>query len=160
MTYSIMQIGDVKHIFLKGQQHPNWKGEVVGRHALHTWIKRERGPATHCSIDPSQQAKRYEWSNISHKYQRSLEDFRPLCPSCHRKYDFTEETRKKISASLIGQQRAAVRVEQLDNLGRVIRVWNCIKDVEREIGIIRTSISNVLRGGAKTAGGFVWRYAP
>lgn len=67
-----------------------WKGMDAGYVAKHLWIVKHYGKADHCenpfckSINP----KRYEWANISGNYEREREDYRMLCPSCHRSMDY------------------------------------------------------------------------
>lgn len=41
----------------------------------------------------------------------------------------------------------------------IIRQWECLKDVERELGIYQTHISECCNGKRKSAGGFRWRFA-
>lgn len=53
----------------------------------------------------------------------------------------------------------SIKVMQYDKNMNLIKIWDCIKDVERELGIFGTSISACCRGKRKTAGGFIWKYA-
>ena len=48
------------------------------------------------------------------------------------------------------------RICQLDLNGKLIKIWDCATDVERELGINQTSICMVCSGKRKTAGNFVW----
>lgn len=64
----------------------NFKGENVGYDALHDWVNRHKGKASickHCGKDYG----RIEWANKSHEYKRDLNDWIPLCKSCHIKFD-------------------------------------------------------------------------
>lgn len=45
---------------------------------------------------------------------------------------------------------------QIDLDGKLIKIWDCATDVERELGINQTTISMVCSGKRRTAGGFVW----
>lgn len=63
-----------------------WKGDRVSYGALHDWVRRHKGRAAehscaHCG-GPARQ-----WANVSGEYRRDLDDFIPLCPSCHKKFD-------------------------------------------------------------------------
>lgn len=86
----------------KGKNHPNhgsdynwaigennhkWKGDEVGYHALHHWVRRHAGSASMCEECRVEGLSRYHWANISGEYQRNLDDYRQLCPSCHKSYD-------------------------------------------------------------------------
>lgn len=56
-------------------------------HRLHDLVKRERGLATqHPCAECGVTAGRREWANISGTYS-GVDDFRPLCVSCHRRED-------------------------------------------------------------------------
>jgi len=64
----------------------NWKGDNCGKSGMHYWVVKKRGKASehkceHCGG----QAK--HWANKKHDYKRNLEDYMPLCASCHKKYD-------------------------------------------------------------------------
>ena len=49
-------------------------------------------------------------------------------------------------------------VEQIDkNTLEVIKVWDSLSEVERQLNIPTGNISNVCKGKRKTAGGFIWR---
>lgn len=93
----------------KGSNHCFWKGEKVGYDALHTWLKREFGKPYKCEqrgcIYPRHNARgvlmlspsRYEWANITGEYLRDRDNWKMMCPSCHRKYDrINNISRKKI----------------------------------------------------------------
>ena len=75
---------------LVGESNPAWKGDGVGYPALHAWIRRILGSADRCSFDPSHTSGRFHWANVSGNYERSIEDWIPLCPTCHKKYDKRE----------------------------------------------------------------------
>lgn len=52
------------------------------------------------------------------------------------------------------------RVEQYSKEMELIKIWDSISEVERELGIKASNIITVCRGGRqKTAGGYIWRYA-
>lgn len=58
-----------------------WKGDKVGRVALHLWIKKRLPKPTLCPI-----CKKFpplDLANISQKYKRDINDFEWLCRSCH-----------------------------------------------------------------------------
>lgn len=50
-------------------------------------------------------------------------------------------------------------VLQIDkDSGAVIREWECMRDIERELGIRHSSVSACCNGKQNTAGGFKWQY--
>lgn len=84
---------------MQGELHPQWKGEEVGYHALHAWLKRKFGKPDNCEnmdcVYPRKNAagkiiispKRYHWANLSGEYLRDRSDYIQLCSSCHKKMD-------------------------------------------------------------------------
>jgi hypothetical protein len=81
------------------ENHPAWKGKKVGYAGLHLWLKRNFGKAIKCkNINCKYPKGKFEWAlKKDCEYERKRENFFMLCQSCHKKYDFTEETRKKMS---------------------------------------------------------------
>lgn len=70
----------------RGKRHPCWKGDEASYSSLHEWIRRKKGKAgnykcAHCD----KQAR--DWANIDHTLSRNLDDYMPLCRTCHIKYD-------------------------------------------------------------------------
>ena len=50
-------------------------------------------------------------------------------------------------------------VNQYDLGGNFIRRWNNMSEPQKELGILRQSISKCCRGERETAKGYIWRYA-
>ena len=72
---------------VKGELSRRWKGDNAGYVAKHIWIKTNYGKASKCELNSSHIFRRFEWANISGKYERNISDYIQLCPSCHRKFD-------------------------------------------------------------------------
>ena len=51
------------------------------------------------------------------------------------------------------------KVNQYKLNGDFIKQWNCISTVNKELGILVTSICNCCNGRSKKAGNYIWRYA-
>ena len=77
----------LRNIVKREHESPNWKGNKVGKAALHNWVERQLGKPMKCEHCKTTKAKKYEWSNISQKYKRDLKDWQRLCTKCHSKYD-------------------------------------------------------------------------
>lgn len=73
----------------------NWKGNFAGKSAIHRWVDLWKGKPKVCSQCGTETAKKYEWTNIDHKYRRVLDDYIRLCTSCHRKYDIEFNSYRK-----------------------------------------------------------------
>lgn len=76
------------------QESPNWKGNDVGKAALHNWVEKHRGKPRKCEHCGTKKAKQYDWANVSQEYKRELTDFIRLCRSCHAKYDYPIRSKK------------------------------------------------------------------
>lgn len=70
-----------------GEKNVRWKGDGASYFTKHEWIRNQKGRADHCEVCGSTEKKRYTWANVDHKYRRVLEDYIPMCASCHDKYD-------------------------------------------------------------------------
>ncbi len=91
--------GTRKPVRILGDKNWNWKGDKVGYHAIHNWIKRTLGTPETCegcgkSGVTSGQRNRIHWANKSGKYKRDRNDWMNLCMSCHMLYDFKTGQRR------------------------------------------------------------------
>jgi hypothetical protein len=67
---------------------------------IHTWLRYHYGKATKCSNTDCQSGgqRRYQWAlKTGEEYAKDITKYIPLCPSCHRKYDMTDELKKKLA---------------------------------------------------------------
>lgn len=85
--------------FKEGEKHSGWRGDAVGYNALHAWVRRYKGTPQKCEKCGTEEPKRYEWANISGRYLRDVDDWKRLCPSCHRKMDAAKRQSKKTKAN-------------------------------------------------------------
>jgi len=69
---------------MRGEKNGVWKGELVGYQAVHSWMRKYK---QHTECEKCGATEKLEWANKNHTYERVLEDYIELCPSCHRKYD-------------------------------------------------------------------------
>ncbi len=66
-----------------------------GYQALHAWVRKWGGTADYCEMADGTCKGKYEWSNISHKYKRDLNDYQQLCSSHHGKFDNAYRRKEK-----------------------------------------------------------------
>ena len=64
----------------------------------------------------------------------------------------SKETRKKMAKA------KSKPVCQYTKQGELLRIWSSIKEIEKELKIYHSEISEVCRGKRKSAGGYVWKY--
>src|ERR1041385_8578706 len=69
-----------------GAKNINWKGHRASYDAIHKWLRRHHGKATHC-IECKRPGLEYEWANVSGAYKRDISDYRPMCTACHPRMD-------------------------------------------------------------------------
>lgn len=81
------------HKGLVGANNPMWKGDEAGYGSKHDWIKKWHGEPEFCEGCGKEEAKKFDWANLSGKYLRDRSDWVRLCRSCHQIHD---EARKKM----------------------------------------------------------------
>jgi len=72
----------------RDEASPNWKGDEVGKTALHNWVERKLGKPKKCEHCGDTKKGKYDWANKSQEYKRELSDWIRLCKACHAKYDY------------------------------------------------------------------------
>ena len=55
-------------------------------------------------------------------------------------------------------EKQSIPILQFSKDGTFIKEWPSAHEAGRQLGILQSSICNCLKGGSKSAGGFVWRY--
>ena len=87
-----------------GTKSRAWKGNNAGYVAIHSWIVKHFGKANKCENPncKSKNPKRFEHALIKGRQanSRDINDYIMFCPSCHRKYDMTDELKAKIIKNL------------------------------------------------------------
>ena len=87
--------GKWKSIYNTGSNHPNWLGDKVGYTGSHTRVKKKFGKPSRCDIcGTTRKDIVYEWANLTGNFH-DINDFRRMCRSCHRKYDYKRNPRTK-----------------------------------------------------------------
>lgn len=56
------------------------------------------------------------------------------------------------------EHHRSITVLQYDINGNFIKEWECIRQVEKELGICHQNISKCCKGKYKTCGGYIWKY--
>lgn len=125
---------------------------------LHTRLRIIYGKATLCIWDEKHiSSKRgYEWANVSGEYTIDIQDYLPMCVSCHRRFDVTDNFRSFRAKAMIGTKIAAKKVGQYKG-DSLLAVFDSITEAQNVTGISNTSIGNNITGLSKSAGGFTWK---
>jgi hypothetical protein len=100
-----------------GERGHNWLGDDVGYKAIHTWMTRHFGQPKLCEHCGTTTAKRFDWANISRKYNHDRSDWLRLCKSCHNKFD--NIGRRNFISSLDGELAACTPSRAAFITGRV-----------------------------------------
>ncbi|HJT49800.1 MAG TPA: NUMOD3 domain-containing DNA-binding protein [Nitrososphaeraceae archaeon] len=138
-------------VFQKGSLHPLFKGDYVGKHALHDFVrKRLPIPALCeiCNIVPPR-----DLANVTGKYHRELSNWKYLCRGCHMKLDystgirqgplFTEEHRLNLSVSHRGYKHSEETKKKMSESHKGQNAWN--KGISPS-EITRLKLSQALKG--------------
>lgn len=128
-------------------------------HPVHYWLGVNFGKANKCENPDckSVNKKRFEYALIKGKvYEKNRDNFIMLCVPCHRKYDTTDETRKKLKQRVMN--RYSFPVLQYDLSDNLISEYKSIIEASEKTGIGFKAISNNLRNRSKKSGGFKWKY--
>lgn len=73
--------------------------------SLHRWLNVTLGKAAIC-MNGCLGKKKYEWALKQGKnYERNVDNFIPLCTSCHRLYDMTPSKLKRIRRMAVKQRK-------------------------------------------------------
>lgn len=73
--------------------------------------------------------------------------------------DATRQKMRDNHADIHGGNNPRARpVAQYDATGQLVRVWDCVTDAARALGINHRNISAVCLGHRKTAGGYAWAH--
>ena len=92
----------------RGENNHNWKGDNITYGNIHVWLRKSFGNPISCKKckkigDRKSGRWNIEWALLKDKkYQRKRENYIGLCISCHRRYDFTEVSRQKMSLAKMG----------------------------------------------------------
>ena len=94
------------HKLFVGEKHPQWK-DVVDHSTLHHWLRRNYGRANKCENQSCPQISlMFDYAlKRGCEYRKNIENFLQLCRSCHLKYDYTEERKRKIGKVHLGMKR-------------------------------------------------------
>lgn len=79
-----------------GSKNHMWKGENASIGSKHNWLHNNYKKGNMCEHCKST-GKKLDWALIhGKKYNHNRKNFIELCRSCHLKYDYTEERKRKI----------------------------------------------------------------
>ena len=90
-----------KSAFNSGEKHYAWKGDNVGYHTLHKWM-RKNYPIKYCEY--CGEKDKIEMANITGNYNRDFLNWRRLCRKCH--YGLDDWSKNLIQYSGTYQQRS------------------------------------------------------
>ena len=69
-----------------GARNHAWKGDDASKYAFHRRLYSRFGKPSRCSQCGTTEAAHYDYANLSGLYE-DLNDYAPMCRSCHSKYD-------------------------------------------------------------------------
>lgn len=96
---------------------------------------------------------------VNHKDGNKLNNNVENLEWCTPQYNIKEAFRIGLNKPQKGSEHHLSRkVKQFDNQGNYIKTWNCIKDIEKELGFKTTNISACCMSKTKRAYGYKWEY--
>ena len=102
----------------------------------------------------------FDGAEVNHKDENKENNNVDNLEWCTTKYNCNYGTRnERRSEKIKGDKHYASRkVIQYDKDMNLIKIWNCILDIERELEIFQSNITKCCLGERKSAGGFKWKY--
>ena len=88
---------------ITGSHHGLWKGDDVGRTALHNWIRRHKPDPGFC--EACGKTGKTDVANISGQYVRHVSDFQYLCRRCHM---LSDERLMKLKERIVAANKARI----------------------------------------------------
>lgn len=65
----------------------------------------------------------------------------------------------KVFLGILGKNNpSSIPVLQFTKDGELVKKWDCIRDIQRELNIGNSGITKCCKGKCKTAGGYIWKY--
>lgn len=97
----------------RGPKNDSWKGDKVGYGHLHRRVELAIGKPRRCEQCGTTTAKRYEWANLTGKYE-DVFDYKRLCVSCHHTMDGTVANFKGLARTpkFSAQMAEQIRIEK------------------------------------------------
>ncbi len=65
----------------------NWKGDAAGYGSKHDYIRKHFKRPDHCEVC-GKKSVMFHWANVTGKYTRNRRDYKNMCNSCHKKFDY------------------------------------------------------------------------
>ena len=101
--------------------------------------------------------------SLAHKGKALSEEHKQKLSEANKGKELSEETKRKMSEAKQGKLGSecqnSKKVAQYDKQTlELIKIWDSLSDVTRELGINQGNISKCCKGKLKSTGGFVWKY--
>ena len=85
-----------------GENNSSWKGDNAGKQAFHRRLYSKYGKPCKCeNCGTSDKNKSYDYANLTGNYQ-DIDDYMPMCRSCHWRYDKKIMNIKHMNEKLTG----------------------------------------------------------
>jgi len=89
-----------------GENNASWKGDKAGYAAFHRRLYAAFGKPTKCAVCNTEESDNYDYANLSGEYQ-NIDDYLPMCRSCHWQYDNKILNIKHMKEKLSGRKNNA-----------------------------------------------------
>jgi hypothetical protein len=147
----IYKNGSRKELYLKFTDNKGYKYVHLCKNGEYKQIAVHRLVAKHFISNPN------NLPQINHKdYNRSNNKADNL-EWCTHEYNILYS---KDNITNANKQLHTRNIYQYDNKGNLVKTWNLLMDIFRELKLNQRQISDCCNGKVKTCGGYVWSYIP
>jgi hypothetical protein len=127
------------------EANSNWRGDDVGYDGMHIRVRKARGKADRCEqCGTTDQSLNYDWASLIDK-PASVDDFAPMCRSCHRKFDTgRDRQRPGWQGQTWGQRTLTADLVRAAHAARA--GGSSVGDLSRRFGVHRDTLRRALNG--------------
>jgi hypothetical protein len=158
------------------ENHHCWKGDKASYSSKHERIRHKYGRPEQCEQCGLQNTKYgrsiIQYANLSGKFLVDRADWKVLCPSCHKLFDYKPETGRKISMSKIGRPvtltAKSMRARKIQGIKRMRPVvatngltvlkFPSIISAAAKLQISKGNIVRACKESYRTVAGYNWKY--
>lgn len=95
----------------------------------------------------------FDGAQVNHKDENKQNNYVNNLEWCTHEYNLNYGTRNERA-----YKTRIRKIAQYDSYYNLIKIWNSAFEVEKELNIDHSMISECCHGKQKTAGGFIWKY--
>lgn len=150
---SLNYMGKGKTVILKLNDCVGYKDVVLSKDGIRKHFKVHRLVAMAFIPNPN------NLPQVNHKDENPLNNCVDNLEWCTQEYNNNYGTRKDRCRKKMLITSESKQIAQYTLDGRLVKIWDSMRDIERELGYSSGHICRCCKGQRKTAYGFIWTYA-